>query len=327
MILAVCSKYIDADARVPFVEHPDMVLKLDDFAKFVANWDRKPDNLRKIAQALNIGLDSLVFVDDNPAEREIIRQFVPEVEVIALPADPTGYVRALSEYLMFETSVFTAEDAAKTKQYRARAQIAELEANAASIEDFYRSLQMQAVVEPFDDMHLPRIVQLLGKTNQFNLTTRRHGEAQVRAFMNDANCVHCYLTLRDRFADHGLVSLIIAKRDGGSGSGGAVMDIDTWLMSCRVIGRSVEAELLSHVSEAAQRMGCTAIRGTYIPTAKNGMVKDIFHQFGFAKTHTAADGTTTWMYDLRKHGLIINGFIERLRGAAAHELQEQTVDA
>jgi FkbH-like protein len=324
VILAVCSKNNDADAREPFLKHPDMLLKIDDFAMFVANWERKPDNLRKIAQTLNIGLDSLVFADDNPAEREIIRQFVPEVDVIALPADPNGFTRALSEYLMFETSAFTAEDAAKTEQYRVKAQIAELEENAGSIEDFYRSLQMQAVVEPFDDMHLPRIVQLLGKTNQFNLTTRRHGESQVRSFMNDPDCVHWYLKLKDRFADHGLVSMIIARKDGAKGG---VMDIDTWLMSCRVIGRTVEAELLSHVSEAALRMGCTAIRGTYIPTAKNGMVREIFAQFGFEKTSTASDGTTVWLYDLKKRGPIANGFIQRVAETAGAVQQEQTVDA
>ncbi len=313
VILAVCSKNNDADAREPFLKHPEIVLKLDDFAMFVANWERKPDNIRTIARTLNIGLDSLVFVDDNPAEREIMRQFAPEVEVITLPADPSGYARALSDYLMFETSAFTAEDAAKTEQYRAKAQIAQLEAGAGSIEDFYRSLQMQAVVEPFDDMHLPRIVQLLGKTNQFNLTTRRHGEAQIRAFMNDPDCVHWYLKLRDRFADHGLVSMMIARRDGN------VMDIDTWLMSCRVIGRTVEAELLSHVSEAALRMGCSAIRGTYIPTAKNAMVKEIFAKFGFENIQTEADGTTKWGYDLGAKGPIVNGFIERVQS-----LEEQT---
>ncbi|HVP72507.1 MAG TPA: HAD-IIIC family phosphatase, partial [Phycisphaerales bacterium] len=321
VILAVNSKNNDADAREPFLKHPEMALKLDDFAMFIANWERKPDNMRRIAQTLNIGLDSIVFADDNPAEREIMRQFVPEVEVLTLPGDPSGFARALGEYLMFETNAFTAEDAAKTEQYRAKAQIAQLEASSGSIEDFYRSLQMQAVIEPFDEMHLPRIVQLLGKTNQFNLTTRRHGEAQVRAFMNDPNCVHWYLKLRDRFAEHGLVSMIIAKRvDGG------VMDVDTWLMSCRVIGRTVESELLSHVSEAARRLGCTAIRGTYIPTAKNGMVKDIFAQFGFEKKSTAADGTTTWLYDLKSRGPISNGFIERLEPSAA-PMEEQTVDA
>jgi FkbH-like protein len=320
VILAINSKNNDADAREPFLKHPEMVLKLDDFAMFIANWQQKPDNIRTIAQTLNVGLDALVFVDDNPAEREIMRQFVPEVEVLALPADPSGYARALDECLLFETSVFTAEDAAKTEQYRAKAQIAELEANAGSIEDFYRSLQMQAVVEPFDDLHLPRIVQLLGKTNQFNLTTRRHGEAQVRAFMQDPDWVHWYLKLRDRFADHGLVSMIIARRDG------QIMDIDTWLMSCRVIGRTVEAELLSHVSVAAARMGCTAIRGTYIPTAKNGMVKEIFRQFGFKNTTTSSEGATTWTYDLAANGPIVNGFIERIAPAQT-DMEVQTVDA
>src|SRR5690606_31297971 len=140
---------------------------------------------------------------DNPVERQAMRQFQPEVDVIVLPQDPSQYVRALSNYLLFETSSFTKEDAARAQQYRARAQIAELEQSAGSIEDFYRSLQMKALVKPFDATSLPRIVQLLGKTNQFNLTTRRHGPAEVQAFMNDPNAVHYTLTLRDRFADHG----------------------------------------------------------------------------------------------------------------------------
>jgi FkbH-like protein len=304
VILAVCSKNNEADAKEPFEKHPDMVLKLEDLAMFVANWERKSDNIKTIAKTLNIGLDSLVFIDDNPVEREVIRQFLPEVEVLPLPRDPAGYARALADYLMFETSSFTKEDAEKTEQYRAKAQISQLEAAAGSIEDFYRSLQMQAVVQPFDELHLPRIVQLLGKTNQFNLTTRRHTMQAVRQFMADPNCAHFYLKLRDRFTDHGLVSMIIARKDGD------VMDIDTWLMSCRVIGRTVEAELLSQVSAAAQRLGCTTIRGTFIPTAKNEMVKEVFGQYGFAKVSTAADCTTVWQYDLAAQGPIVNGFIE-----------------
>src|SRR5690606_26328557 len=144
----------------------------------------------RIAKTLNIGIDSLVFVDDNPVERQAMRQFQPEVDVIVLPADPTQYVRTISNYLMFETSSFTKEDAARAQQYKARAQIAELEQSAGSIEDFYRSLQMKAAVKPFDSVSLPRIVQLLGKTNQFNLTTRRHGTAEIKAFIADPNAVH-----------------------------------------------------------------------------------------------------------------------------------------
>lgn len=316
VILAVCSKNNEADAREPFEKHPDMQIKLDDIAIFIANWERKSDNIRKIAQALNIGLDALVFVDDNPAEREVIRQFVPEVEVVTLPQDPMHYTRALAECMFFETSSFTAEDAAKTEQYRARAQVLQLEASATSIEEFYRSLQMQAVVQPFDELHLPRIVQLIGKTNQFNLTTRRHSMQTVRQFMADPNCVHLYLKLRDRFADHGLVSLLIAHRLDD------VLDIDTWLMSCRVIGRTVEAELLSHLCVAAQRMGCTHLRGTYIPTAKNQMVRDIYPRFGFQPDTQEQDGTASWLYNVAEQGPITNGFIELVQeqeGVSSHD--------
>lgn len=302
VILAVCSKNNEADAREPFEKHPDMQLSLDDFSMFVANWQPKHENLQQIAAALNIGLDSLVFLDDNPAEREIVRRFLPEVDVLCLPDDPSGFRRALADYLMFETASFTDEDRQRGAQYRARAEIASLQQQAGSIEDFYRSLQMTATVAPFDELHLPRIVQLIGKTNQFNLTTRRHSMQRVRRFMADPDCACLYLKLADRFADHGLVSLIIAARDGDA------LDIDTWLMSCRVIGRTVEAELLSHLCSAAARMSCTRLRGTYIPTAKNAMVRDVFSRFGFEQV--GADGEATiWEYDLATSGPIENGFI------------------
>ena len=316
VILAVCSKNNDADAREPFLKHPDMRLRLEDIAAFVANWETKPENLRRIAKLLNIGLDSLVFLDDNPVEREIVRQMLPEVDVIALPADASGYRSALASYPMFETSSFTAEDAQRTQQYRARAQVAELEAGATSIEEFYRSLQMQAEIAPFSELNLQRIVQLIGKTNQFNLTTRRHGMAQVRAFIDDPNCVHFSLKLRDRFADHGLVALMIAHKRG------ATLDIDTWLMSCRVIGRTVEAEMLSQLCAAADRLGCSQVQGTYIPTAKNAMVKDVFAQFAFQRADSQPDGASTWTYDISARGPIRNDFI-----AIVHSFEEAAVDA
>jgi len=308
VILAVCSKNNDSDAREPFLKHPDMRLKLDDFAIFVANWKTKVENLRHIAATLNIGLDSIVFADDNTAEREVIRQMLPEVEVLPLPADPARYVRTLAKYPMFETSAFTKEDAQKTRQYRAKAQIADLQASSGSIEDFHRSLQMTAEVAPFDDLHLPRIVQLIGKTNQFNLTTRRHSMEAVRAFITDRNVVHLYLKLRDRFADHGLVSILIARKEAANPS---VIDIDTWLMSCRVIGRTVETEMLAQLCTRAAALGCTKLRGQYIPTAKNQMAKDVYSQFGFqqVKGSPTEDGPTTWEYDLTARGPITNGFI------------------
>ncbi len=304
VILAVCSKNNEADALAPFESHPDMALKHDDFAMFVANWRPKPENLRSIARTLNIGVDSLVFVDDNPAEREVVRQQLPQVDVITLPADPTGYVRALGDYLGFETISFTAEDASKTMQYRARAEAASLQANAASLEEYYASLEMTAEVRPLDEMHLPRIEQLIGKTNQFNLTTRRHGMQQLRRFVHDPNCVHLYLKLRDRFADHGLVALMIAIRRGDA------LEIDTWLMSCRVIGRTVENAMLHELCLAAQARGCRVIRGTYIPTAKNEMVRDVFGRYGFEMIGRAEDGQTTlWEYDLARLGPVVNDYI------------------
>jgi FkbH-like protein len=316
VILAVCSKNNEADAREPFLKHPEMRVKLDDIAAFIANWEPKPDNLRRIAKLLNIGLDSLVFLDDNPVEREIVRQMLPEIEVVALPADPSGYRQALAAFPMFETSSFTAEDAQRSQQYRARAQIAELEASATSIEEFYRSLQMQAEVAPFNELNLQRIVQLIGKTNQFNMTTRRHGMAQVRAFMDDASCVHFSFKLRDRFTDHGLVAIMIAQKRGD------VLDIDTWLMSCRVIGRTVEAEMLSQLCLAAAKLSCTELRGTFIPTAKNDMAKDVFASFGFERCGAGADGSVVWRYDLAARGRIRNEFI-----AVVDSFEEAAVDA
>jgi FkbH-like protein len=303
IVLAVCSKNNEADAKEPFEKHPEMRLKLDDIAMFVANWQPKPDNLRAIARALDLGLDSFVFVDDNPIEREAVRQILPEVDVISIPADPAYYAQALSSYLLFETSSFTSEDTSRTSQYRGRAQIMELQASATNLSDFYRSLDMKAMVASFDDFHLPRIAQLIGKTNQFNLTTRRHGMPQLQAFVKDPNCVHFYFRLRDCFADHGLVSLMIAVRCAN------VLEIDTWLMSCRVLGHTVEATMLQSLFERAQALGCTSIRGTYIPTAKNAMAKDVFAKFGF-KLLEEGEGSTVWGFDLTVQQPIKNEFIE-----------------
>ena len=303
VILAVCSKNNEADAKEPFEKHPEMRLKLDDIAMFVANWQPKPDNLRVIAKTLDLGLDSFVFVDDNPIEREAVRQILPEVDVISVPADPAYYTRALSDYLLFETSSFTSEDAKRTSQYKGRAQINELQAAATNLSDFYRSLNMKAIVALFDDFHLPRVAQLIGKTNQFNLTTRRHGLPQLEAFVKNPNCVHFYFRLRDRFADHGLVSLMIAMRRAN------VLEIDTWLMSCRVLGRTVEATMLQFLFERAQTLGCTSVRGTYIPTAKNAMAKDVFAKFGF-KLVEESDGSSVWEIDLMVQQPIKNEFIE-----------------
>lgn len=303
VILAVCSKNNHADAIQPFEKHPEMRLKRDDIAVFVANWEPKPQNIRKIAQELGIGLDALVFVDDSPIEREAVRQFVPEVEVVSLPNDPAYYVRTLSLCLSFEASSYTQEDAARAEQYQARAKIRDLETTAGSIKEFYQSLHMQAIVAPFDAFHLPRIAQLIGKTNQFNLTTKRHGMPQLESFVNNPNCVHLYLRLRDRFVDHGLVALIIALQEG------KCLNIDTWLMSCRVIGRTVEATVLAHLCQQAEQRGCTSLRGTYIPTEKNSMAEQAYATLGFDLV-SRNEECTTWGYDVLAKGPITNTFIK-----------------
>ena len=303
VILAVCSKNNEADAKEPFERHPEMRLKLDDFAAFTANWEPKADNLVRIAETLNIGLDSLVFADDNPVECAAVYRALPQVDVVALPADPAYYTRTLSQYLMFETATFTAEDARRTEQYRARSLAARLEKSAGSLEELWESLEMSATIAPFDELNLPRIVQLIGKTNQFNLTARRHGPAQVEAFMQNPDCVHFSLRLRDRFTDHGLVALMIVIQRG------RILEIDTWLMSCRVIGRTVERTMLAHLCTHAAQRSATTIRGLYIPAAKNQLVSDVYAQFGFLSAEAVADGQA-WHYDLAARGPIENRFIK-----------------
>jgi len=306
VVLAVCSKNNEKDAKEPFEKHPEMQIKLEHIACFVANWEPKPDNIQYIAKELDLGLDSLVFVDDNPAERRIVKQFLPDVDVLDLPAEPAYYRRTLSNYPWFETSSFTQEDTQRTAQYQARSKINALkEKPSQSIEDFYRSLDMKAEIRPFDHLNLPRIVQLIGKTNQFNVTTRRHSTQKIEAFMGNSNCIHLYLRLKDQFTDHGLVSILIAMRDED------ILEIDTWLMSCRVIGRTVEHAILSVLMRKAKELGCSAVRGVFLPTEKNMLVKNLYRDFGFSEQE-AVSGRNVWLYDIKNKGLIENNFIDIL---------------
>jgi len=303
VLLAVASKNNERDAKEPFERHPDMRLTLDDFAVFVANWENKAANLETIASVLGLGLDALVFVDDNRAEREVVRQLLPAVEVVALPSDPSAYVRALSDSLLFELAALTPEDLGRADHYRARAGAAALRREAGSIEDFYASLEMKAEVAPFDELNLARIAQLVAKTNQFNVTTRRRGLPELRLLMEDDRYVTMYLRLRDQFVDHGLVAVLIAEASSD------VLEIDTWLMSCRVIGRTVENEMLKHLCEVGSRRGCSHLRGTYIPSAKNGVVRDVFERLGFRLT-SAEEDRTIWEYDIAQQGIAPSEFIE-----------------
>jgi FkbH-like protein len=293
VLLAVCSKNDLAKAQEPFEKHPNMVLKLDDLVSFKANWEPKSENIRAMAPELNLGLDSFVFVDDNPAEIEIVRQFVPEVTTILLGPDPSDYVGQLADSRLFEPRNITAEDAERTSQYRSDAQRKALESSVTDMGAYLESLQMEAVISEFTPVDVPRLSQLINKSNQFNLTTRRRSEAEVSAVMNNKNFTGYSVRLKDRFGDHGLISIVIGEKSGGT------MKVDTWLMSCRVLKRGVEEIVLNELARLAKLRGCSRIEGVYLPTPKNEMVRDFYGKMGFA---LLSESETKREFELRLDG-------------------------
>jgi FkbH-like protein len=296
VVLAVASKNNPDDAREPFEKNPDMVLGLGDFAAFEACWDPKALVLQRLAATLNLGLDSFVFFDDNPAEREHIRQALPEVEVVPVPADPAEYVRALAGGLWFESAHLTAEDLERSRQYAVERQRRDLEQRLGSMEDYLRSLGMRARVRELDETDLQRVVQLLGKTNQFNLTTRRHGEPEVRRLIAEPGSVALTLRLEDRFGDSGLVAFVL----GVPAAGAAVptLRIDTWLMSCRVIGRTMEHFTLCELIARALALGYRRLEGEYLPTKKNALVARLYDDLGFRRVAEPEDGRMRYELEL-----------------------------
>lgn len=292
ILLAVCSKNDMHNALLPFEKHPDMVLRRDDFAAFFANWDDKAENIRQIRQILNIGFDSMVFLDDNPFERNLVRELLPDVIVPELPDDPADYVREIALLNLFETNSWSAEDASRADLYRQEALRQESQAGFASVEEFLKSLDMRITVARFDPFHLPRIAQLMQRSNQFNLTTRRLSESECETLMNDSGAIPLYAGLADRLGDHGLISIVILQPSEGE------LAIQDWLMSCRVLTRGVEQYLMNTVFEHASRLGLARVTGEFIPTPKNAMVREFFAQFGFAKTKEDTDGHTYWALDV-----------------------------
>ena len=284
IILAVCSKNDEANAVEPFEKHPDMVLRRGDIASFVANWSDKAGNIRAIAEELNIGLDSLVFIDDNPFERNLVRQELPMVAVPEVSDDPTGYPAALSDAGYFEGLSVTDEDRERSSQYQGNKARDALKASATDLPAYLRGLEMQLIVKPFDRVGLQRIVQLINKSNQFNLTTRRYTDEDVIAVMADPDAFGMQLRLLDRFGDNGVIAIIIGRLQETKD-----LLIDTWLMSCRVLGRQVEPTTLNLIAEQARKLGARRIVGEYVPTKKNGMVRDHYARLGF--TAAAANDT------------------------------------
>ncbi len=288
IILAVSSKNDETNALEPFEKHPEMVLRRGDIAAFRANWTDKAANIRAIAQDLNIGLDSLVFLDDNPVERIQVREALPMVAVPEVPDDPAMIPHILADAGYFESLAITAEDLQRSGQYQENIAREQHRATASDMESFLRGLDMRMVYRRFDTLGMQRIVQLINKTNQFNLTTRRYTEEDVAAIIADPASFGLQLRLLDRFGDNGIIAIIIGRMLEP-----AVVTIDTWLMSCRVLGRQVEATTLNLIAATAQAMGAKTLRGVYSPTAKNGMVRDHYERLGFTvTTRTEAGGST-----------------------------------
>lgn len=276
VILAACSKNNEDDARAPFTQNDQMALRLEDFASFHASWDAKPDRLRRIAQELNLGLDGFVFFDDNPAEREFVRAELPQVTVIEAPQDPTHFIRALQESLAFETTGFTAADTERTAQYQAEARRKEALSSAATPGAYLDSLQMRAEIHDIGPTNLDRVLDLITKTNQFNLTTRRHSRAAVEALLATPRSVCFAVSLADKFGSYGLISVVLAIPSDEES-----LKIDTWLMSCRAMGRTVEHFTLNHLAARAVEQGFSRLLGEFLPTPKNAPVKLLLPDLGF----------------------------------------------
>ncbi len=290
VLLAVSSKNDERIARLGF-EHPDSVLKLSDFSAFRANWEPKSENIRQIAEELNLGLDSLVFVDDNPAERHLVAEQLPAVAVPDVGSDPANYPRLIEQARLFEIASLSEEDLSRTELYARNAERAATASAFANYGEYLTSLEMAAEIAPFNATYLDRIVQLTNKTNQFNLTTRRYTLAEMEAISADTSFVTLYGRLADRFGDNGLVSVIVGRSDGN------VLEIELWLMSCRVLKRDMELAMLDSLVASARRLGVRTIRGIYLPTDRNSMVSDHYEKLGFSPGTMTAQ-RSEWHLDL-----------------------------
>jgi len=314
VILAVCSKNDAKVAEAVFDEHPEMLLRRPDIAVFLANWNDKAENLKIVATQLNIGIDSLVFVDDNPVERARIRQSLPAVAVPELPPDAAHYVRCLSDAGYFEAVAFTSEDRHRTELYAANAERKALLGSSQSMDDFLRGLQMSVVYGPFTRVDHARIVQLFNKTNQFNATTRRYTSEEITHLAGLPNVLTLQFRLLDRIGDNGLVSAMILRPDGDNER---LLEIDNWVMSCRVFGRQLEFEAMNIAVETAYHLGIEGLVASYIPTPKNSVISALYPSLGFtAVTEPGlANGATRWSLNLADY-VAHQSYITRVGGDA-----------
>ena len=293
-ILAVCSKNNEDTAKEPFEKHDEMILRLSDISVFVANWDDKASNIKLIQESLNIGMDSIVFIDDNPFERNLVKSMIPEIEVPDLPENPAEYLSFLQSLNLFDTASFAGTNADRTSQYQAEFERKKSQMTYASIDDYLKSLEMKGRAKAFESVRYARIAQLTQRSNQFNLRTIRYTEDEIEKIANDENYITLYYTLEDKFGDHGLIAVVIMKKASDE-----EVFVDTWLMSCRVLKRGMEEFIVNKMVQSAKEHGFKKVLAEYIPTAKNSMVKDIYKTMGFDE------------YEENKYSLNIDEYIAK----------------
>jgi len=294
ILLAVVSKNNEEDALLPFEKHPDMILKKDDITSFKANWEAKSQNIAAIAKELNLGIDSFVFVDDNPAEIAQVNSALPEVATVLLTNDSSQSIALLDSQNFFDALFLSEDDLKRHKTYLENAKRDAAKTTSSNPKDFLKDLEMISTASDINEVNLARAAQLIGKTNQFNLTTRRHSAEQVDAIAKSLDGYAKTFNLKDKFGDMGIVGILLAKPAQES-----VLEIDTFLLSCRALGRTLEQFVISDLFEFAKEKGFKKIRGVYIPTAKNSQTKDIFEKFGFTKENENEE-KTSWILEVEK---------------------------
>ncbi len=290
IVLTVCSKNDEENALLG-LNHPDSVLTPDDFVSIKANWNTKDNNISEIASELNILTDSILFIDDNPAERDIVTAQLPGV--IAPDINPVEhYIQKIDRGGYFEVTSFSEDDAKRNEMYKKNAERLNQQKQFANYEDYLKSLEMEAVIKDFDDVYLQRIVQLTNKSNQFNLTTKRYTQAEMEEVFHNDNYIRLYGKLDDKFGHNGVVSVVIGRKEENQ------LHIDLWLMSCRVLKRDMEFAMLDRLVEECRNSGITEIYGYYYKTAKNNMVSELFGTFGFKNIVCTENGDSVWYLDI-----------------------------
>ncbi len=292
VLLTVNSKN-DEENAIAGLKHPNNALHPEDFALIKANWFSKDENILSTAKELNLGVDSIVFIDDNPAERNIVRSQLPVVSVPEVE-QPEYFINAIDRAGYFEVTSLTADDLQRNEMYKANAARLEVQKSFADYGEYLRSLEMQAEIGDFTPVNIQRVAQLTNKTNQFNLTTKRYSEADITAISADDSYIRLCGSLKDKFGDNGIVSIVLGKIDGEA------IDIELWLMSCRVLKRDFELAMFDKLIEECKKKGVKTLRGFYYPTAKNGMVKDFYSGLGFSKV-SEENGNTEWLYEIDSH--------------------------